>query len=362
MESLVWVGIGLCISQSAVFSGLNLALFSISRLRLEVEASKNNQGALRVLALRKDYNFALTTILWGNVGVNVLLALLSNSVLAGVLAFLFSTVVITFFGEIIPQAYFSRHALRMASLLSPVLRFYQTALYLIAKPTAKILDLWLGPESIQFFAERDFEEVLRKHMESKDTDIGDTEGTGALNFLAIDDVVTSEEGEPLDPRSLVSIEISGGLPVFPEFGNSASDPFLARIQASGKKWVVLTNNGEPRLVLDADGFLRAAVFQGTQINPLSHCHRPLIVTNANIRLGEVLRQLSVESERPGDDVIDKDIVLVWQGTVKRIITGADILGRLMRGIVTQRNVSSATGVSKSTDENIAARLRTDTAT
>jgi len=354
VESLVWVGIGLCISQSAVFSGLNLALFSVSRLRLEVEASKNNQGALRVLALRKDYNFALTTILWGNVGVNVLLALLSNSVLAGVLAFLFSTVVITFLGEIVPQAYFSRHALRMASLLSPVLRFYQIVLYPVAKPTAKMLDLWLGPESIQFFAERDFEEVLRKHIESKDTDIDDTEGRGALNFLAIDDLVTSEEGEPLDPRSLVSIEVIGGLPVFPEFSSFSSDPFLGRIQASGKKWVVLTNtDGEPQLVLDADGFLRASVFQGGNINPLSYCHRPLIVTDANIRLGEVIRQLSVESERPGDDVIDKDIVLVWQGPVKRIITGADILGRLMRGIAIQRDVSSAAGMAESIDEKVA---------
>lgn len=156
MGLLAWIGIVLCISQSAMFSGLNLAVFSISRLRLEVEASKNNRGALQVLALRKDSNFALTTILWGNVGVNVLLALLSNSVMAGVLAFLFSTVIITLFGEIFPQAYFYRHALKMASLLSPVLRFYQIVLYPFAKPTAKLLDLLIGSEGIRFFAERDF--------------------------------------------------------------------------------------------------------------------------------------------------------------------------------------------------------------
>jgi len=111
MTLLTWIGILLCLSQSAMFSGMNLALFTISRLRLEIAASAHDRGAMRVLALRQDYNFALTTILWGNVGANVLLALLANSVLAGVLAFLFSTVVITFFGEITPQAYFSRHAL-----------------------------------------------------------------------------------------------------------------------------------------------------------------------------------------------------------------------------------------------------------
>jgi CBS domain containing-hemolysin-like protein len=59
----------------------------------------------------------LPTVLWGNVTINVLLTLLSNSVLAGIGAFAFSTIVITLFGEIIPQAYFSRNALRMAARL-----------------------------------------------------------------------------------------------------------------------------------------------------------------------------------------------------------------------------------------------------
>jgi len=35
-----------------------------------------------------------------------------------------------------------------------------------------------------------------------------------------------------------------------------------------------------------------------------------------------------------DDVIDNDLILVW-GHEKRIITGADLLGRLLRGIVTR---------------------------
>src|SRR5210317_1071778 len=128
MNTLIWLGIGFCITQSAMFSGLNLAFFSISKLRLEIEAKKNNRHALKIAKLRADSNFLLTTILWGNVGINVLLTLLSNSVMAGALSFIFSTFVITFFGEIIPQAYFSRHAMRTASLLSPILRFYQLVL------------------------------------------------------------------------------------------------------------------------------------------------------------------------------------------------------------------------------------------
>ena len=138
-EWLIWLGILFCLSQSAMFSGLNLALLGISRLRLEIEGAADSSAAKRILNLRNDTNFLLTTILWGNVGINVLLTLLSNSVLAGISAFLFSTVFITFFGEIAPQAYFSRNALKMGSLFAPVLRFYQFVLYPVAKPSALVL-------------------------------------------------------------------------------------------------------------------------------------------------------------------------------------------------------------------------------
>jgi CBS domain containing-hemolysin-like protein len=82
-DTLLWAGIFFCISQSAMFSGLNLAFFSLSRLQLQVEISHGNKAAEKVLAVRQDSNFLLTTILWGNVGINVLLTLLSDSVLAG---------------------------------------------------------------------------------------------------------------------------------------------------------------------------------------------------------------------------------------------------------------------------------------
>lgn len=335
MGPLVWIGILLCLSQSAMFSGLNLAIFSVSRLRLEVEATNKNKGATKVLALRRDSNFALTTVLWGNVGVNVILALLANSVLAGVLAFLFSTVVITLFAEIMPQAYFSRHALKMASLLYPVLRFYQILLYPVAKPTAKLLDYLLGPEGILFFAEKDLKKVIKKHIESSDTDIDYIEGKGAINFLSIDDIAVKHEGEPINPQSVVSIQFEAGSPIFPKYKNSPSDLFLQQIQASGKKWVVLLNSDDkPRLVLDADGFIRDVFFTGSQVDPRKYCHKPIIVNDLGLSLGEVIQQLEVEREALWDDVIDKDIILVWGESEKRIITGADILGRLMRGIVT----------------------------
>ena len=246
-----WIGIALCISQSAMFSGLNLAVFSVSRLRLEIEAGANPDAAA-LLALRRDANLTLSTVLWGNVSVNVLLTLLSDSVLAGVSAFVFSTVVITFFGEIIPQAYFSRHALRVAARLAPVLKTYRVILYPLAKPTAMMLEWWLGPEAITLFRERDFRALIMRHVEAGSSEVGRLEATGALNFLDLDDIAVRDEGEPVDPLSVIALPVANGRPVLPKFERSPSDPFLRRLDASGRKWVIFVDPaGQPSLVLDA---------------------------------------------------------------------------------------------------------------
>jgi len=335
----IWLGIVLCLSQSAMLSGLNLAFFSISKLRLELEAGKNNKQALRVLALRQDSNFLLVTILWANVAVNVLLALLSGSVLTGIIAFLFSTVVITIIGEILPQAYFSRHALKVASLLSPLLRFYQFILFPVAKPTAFALDRWLGKEAIPYFKEKDLREIITMHMDSQETDIERMEGKGALNFLALDDLPLEDEGELVDPNSIISLEFKGNRPVFPVIRSSPSDEFLKMIEYSQKKWIIIKDQeGNPRMVLNSDKFIRNALFDMDRFNPYRHCHRPIIIHDGQTPLGNVIPRLKVNPQHGEDDVIDEDIILLW-GDREKVITGSDILGRLLRGIVQNEAVA-----------------------
>lgn len=332
MHLLIWIGIVFCVSQSAMFSGLNLAFFSISKLRLEVEASRNNPDAVTVSKMRRDANFLLTTILWGNVGVNVLLTLLSNSVMTGVVAFVFSTFVITFLGEIFPQAYFSRHALKVAALLSPLLRFYQGALYPLAKPTAWVLDRWLGPEGIRFFREKDLREILKMHINAEETGIERFEGRGAINFLDIDERLLKNEGRPIEPASVLTLDFSGDQPIFPSFSSSPSDPFIQKLLSSGKKWVILTDPaGEPRLALNTDNFLSSLIFDSAAFQPLGHCHRPILIRNDDARIGDVIGCLEVHPDPSDSHVIDNDIIVFW-GSERRVITGADILGSLLRGI------------------------------
>jgi len=332
MNTIIWVGIFLCLTQSAMFSGLNLAFFSLSRLRLEAEAAAGNRAAASVLTLRRDSNFLLTTILWGNVGINVLLTLLSSSVLLGAAAFLFSTVVITIAGEIAPQAYFSRRAMKMASLLSPVLRFYQYVLYPVARPSAWVLDKWLGTESIEFLKERQLRGVIEQHIEADSAEIDAIEGKGALNFLEIDDVPIVEEGEPIDPASIVTLPTSIDLPVLPEV-KSPTDDFVRSVNASDKKWVVLIDDaGTPLLLLDSDAYLRGVFMSAAPVDGYAFCHRPIVIDDPQLPLGHIIGELRRGMDSHSDAAINKDIVLLWTETEKRVITGADILGRLLCGI------------------------------
>ena len=159
---LTWISIALCVIFSGAFSGLTLSLFGLGRLRLESEADSGNHSAKKVLKLREDSNFLLATLLWGNVSVNTLLALLTESVMTGLHAFLFTTFIITFFGEIIPQAWFSRNALFIGSKLTPLVRGFQFVLYPLAKPSAIMLDIWLGKEGLHYFSEETLKVLLEK--------------------------------------------------------------------------------------------------------------------------------------------------------------------------------------------------------
>jgi metal transporter CNNM len=329
----IWLGIAACIVQSALFAGLNLAVFSLSLLRLQIEADGGNTDAASVLDLRKSANQVLATVIWGNVTTNVLLTLLSDSVLTGVAAFFFSAFAITLLGEIIPQAYFSRNALAMTARFLPFLHFYRIALFPLAKPTAMLLDWWLGAEGVAYLHERDIRLLIARHATSGG-DIGRLEATGAQNFLDLDDVSVCDEGELVDTKSILSLPLANLRCVLPKFDRSPNDPFLRQVDASGMKWVIITDlDGEPVFVLDAHHFLRDALFNELASDPTGYWHRPIVVRDMRARLGDVIGRMKVIPERPDDDVIEHDLILVW-GPQKRIITGSDLLGRLLRGIAT----------------------------
>ena len=350
--TLIWLGIVVCLVQSAIFSGSNLAFFSLGRMRLEAEVEKGSKAAEKVYRLRNDANLLLCTILWGNVSVNVLLALLSESAftgmgaLAGMSSFIFSTVGITFFGEIIPQAYFSRHALKVGAKLAPLMWFYRILLYPVAKPCSFILDGWIGREGLTLYGERDIEIILEKHIDEQSSEISANEGRGALNFLDLDDRFVATEGNILNPNTIFSFESNIDLPVLP----AANTPEGRELVESLKKHpqmmaVVVNEKGVPQLVIKTIAYLSELYTHGEAVDIYRSCYRPVVVSDPEATLDTVLGEFVVEAEAhdKNDDVVDRDVVLYWTEDEKRIITGADIFGRLLRGIAKREDASVPVG-------------------
>lgn len=333
MDWIVWLGIVVCLSQSAMFSGLNLGMLGSSRLRLQVAAAGGDKGALRILDLRQDFHLLLTTILWGNVAVNTLLALLADSILTGVTAFFVSTIGITIFGEIVPQAYVSRHALAVGGALAPIIRAYRFLLLPVAWPTARLLDRMVGKERMGFFLEHDLREMLRLHILDPSSDVSHVEGRGALNFLALDDRHLGQEAGPLEPASVVSLPTIGGRVRFPPFQASATDPFLVQIHRSLRTWIIIIDDeGWPRLVLNASAFLRSVQMNAGSVDPYDFCHEPVVITDPARKLESVLSEIRLQARRPGGDMMYFGPVLLWTPEDKRILTGAHLLRNLLRGI------------------------------
>lgn len=331
-----WIGIAVCLAHSGMFSGLNLGFFGISRLKLEVKSENNDPNAKRILKLRKNTNFLLATILWGNVASNVLLTIITDSILSGLSAFIFSTFGITFFGEIVPQAYLSRSALKSSRILVPIVRFYQMILSPIARPTGILLDYWFGKESTQYFKEKEFKLLLKHHALAKDSDIEHTESQGAVNFLELDDIEVVDEGEIIDKSNTISLHTDrNGYIIFPDFRSNPNDPFLSKICESSQKWLIITSKrNKPKLVLNTHKLVKKLMCGFiTNENIHEFCYKPIVTYNSQVKLEPLLRKFKTYSTKKSEDIIREEVILLWTKDYKKIITGSDILGRLLRGIV-----------------------------
>ena len=98
-----------------------------------------------------------------------------------------------------------------------------------------------------------------------------------------------------------------------------------------KPWAVVVDpNGEPQLAVNVDDFTRAALFGPHPLKVYEHCHRPVVVRDRTTTLGDVIRQLKTKAGHT-EGPLEHDVVLIWLEE-RRILTGSDILARLLTGI------------------------------
>tara|TARA_R110001632_G_scaffold19898_1_gene59813 strand:+ start:11627 stop:12637 length:1011 start_codon:yes stop_codon:yes gene_type:complete len=170
---------------SACFSGLTLGFFSLNLTSLERKIKLGDPRAKKVYPIRKNGNLLLCTLLVGNVAVNATAAIFLGEIASGLVAGIISTVLIVIFGEILPQAFFSRHALTLGAKTVWLVKIFIFLMYPIAYPLSLALDKLLGEELQTLWTKKEIKEIIKDHGKGEDADLDKDEERillGALSF------------------------------------------------------------------------------------------------------------------------------------------------------------------------------------
>jgi len=188
----------LLVCLSALFSGLTLGFFSLQKDDLKRKAELGDISAQKIYKLRKRGNLLLCTLLIGNVAVNTTLSIFLSSFATGFTAGLIATGLIVIFGEITPQAIFSRHALKLGSKLTWIVWFFVVILFPICWPIAWILNRLLGKELPTIYSKEEIVKMIEFHEDSKRSDIDADEEKLMKGVLTYSEKNVSEIMTPIE--------------------------------------------------------------------------------------------------------------------------------------------------------------------
>ncbi|CAG9480760.1 unnamed protein product [Plasmodium vivax] len=174
---LLITGIVVCGILSALFSGLSLGIMMLDTLQLNLlilvsEKDKkelnNAKNARKILPLRNNTNEILVTFITANVMVNSAFSLLLSELTDGVTSFIISTLIITIFGEIIPQSICSKHGLAIGGFFAPLIHCLKLCLFIFAKPTSLILDHFVGKNVLNTYNKKQLKALVDVHKSAAD--------------------------------------------------------------------------------------------------------------------------------------------------------------------------------------------------
>jgi metal transporter CNNM len=180
---------------SAICSGLNIAVMSLDMGDLRRKAKLGNKQAQRVLPLRRHTHLTLAAILFTNVAAVSGTSLVLDQRLEGWLAGLLSTLLIVVFGEVIPQALFSKNALGWSSRFAPLLKFMIVITYVLSKPLQLLLDKLFPRQRTKLQSRRELGLLITEHQENKGSELDDDEveimrGALSLSEKRVRDIMT----------------------------------------------------------------------------------------------------------------------------------------------------------------------------
>jgi metal transporter CNNM len=180
---------------SAICSGLNIAVMSLDMADLKRKAKIGDVRAKRVLPLRKATHLTLASILLTNVAAVSATSLVLDQRLNGWLAGLLSTLLIVVFGEVLPQALFSKNSLGWSSFFAPLLRVMIIVTYIISRPLQILLDGLFPHQRAHLQSRQELGLLIAEHQTDQDSELDDDEieimrGALALSEKRVRDIMT----------------------------------------------------------------------------------------------------------------------------------------------------------------------------
>ncbi|MEN9852363.1 MAG: Magnesium and cobalt efflux protein CorC [Candidatus Parcubacteria bacterium] len=175
----------LLLALSALFSGLTIGLLSLDMTGLRIKSKQGDKDATAVLHVREIGTQLLVTLLLANTFVNSILAIVLADRFSGVIAGIVTTALIFFFGELLPQAALTRHALAFGSKVAPFVRGLIFIGHPITKPIAALVDAVLGDQLHTKYTKRDLLEIVADENSVEEGDVDTDERRivrGSLSF------------------------------------------------------------------------------------------------------------------------------------------------------------------------------------
>ena len=194
-SSIIIIQVLALVLASAVCSGLNIAVMSLDLSDLKRKAKLGNKQAQRVLPLRKRAHLTLAAILFTNVAAVTATSLVLDQRFAGLWAGLISTLLIVVFGEIMPQALFSKNPLAWTSFFSPLLKLMIAITFVVSKPLQLLLDTLFPKEPSRLQSRHELGLMITEHLGDNASELDEDEveiirGALQLSEKRVRDIMT----------------------------------------------------------------------------------------------------------------------------------------------------------------------------